>query len=640
MATHLLYASAIPSLSTVLTDLDISTDTIDTTCDDIEKIIDYCSNATDTNDAVGGCNSVMNTDTRSIIRDIVAILDKLQFINGMFIGLDIVPTNNSDAVSGCNGVKNAHNIIKDIVVILDKLQCTDAVTMLLNLGIVPGPEPEPKPEPETKTKTKIKSNDARTATINYQLNYIQLQHTYVHTNLHNVIYNDTIMIYPKSCMRNIIRNGLRVTNMTISSNSAVTDFDIECCTSLTGLIIDSDTQITTLAPFAKTLRMLSIATNMCLIDDDALLLCTDLEELDVSGNDKITTCATFAKSLKILHANSCILNHRIGWETYCGITDDSLKLCTNIEILHATDNLRITTCTPFAKSLKILYADGEWCAITDDGLLSCTTLQQLYVSDNAGITTCAPFANTLTILYAKNDKGGIVDAGLSLCTMICELNASNNSKITTCAPFAKSLKILHAFERCGISDAGLSNCIAIEKLWVWDNPKITTCKPFARTLNMLDAHNNSGIDDKGLSHCASIIRLSAASNPKITTCDPFAGTLRELNAANMMGHDRYGNSRIYDICGIGDAGLKMCNNIRDLCVYNNPKITTCVPFARTLHVLQASADCGISNDGLQSCYSLKYVITNGNPKINKDYIESQNKNIWEDYDNIWEDNPW
>ena len=50
--------------------------------------------------------------------------------------------------------------------------------------------------------------------------------------------------------------------------------------------------------------------------------CTNITKLDVSTNCKITTCDPFAKSLKILHV--CHLS---------SITDDRLTLCTNIEEL-------------------------------------------------------------------------------------------------------------------------------------------------------------------------------------------------------------------------------------------------------------------------------------------------------------------
>jgi len=572
----------------------------------------------------------------------------------------IVDCDNDTINDSCCGIINEHNV-KDIVVMLDKLQCTDAVTMLLNFDIVPNTD----------------QNVVRTATINHSLDYEQLPNTYARTNLYNALHNHTHTIYPNNDTRNAITNGLCVANMEITH--AVTDDDIKCCTSLTKVSIDRDTKITTLAPFAKTLRKLSIfsSQNTCLINDDALSLCTEIEELYISCNNIITTCTPFAKSLKKLCA---IIHTNENYDTIdgCknrGLTDAGLVLCTNIEILCATDNINITTCAPFAKSLKILFADGH-CGITDDGLSSCTIIKRLHAQCNAKITTCVPFAQTLKILditkyyihdttYGITDTGlssctkicdlnardnkyittctpfakslkkldasnyyttdasiwcGISDVGLSSCSIICELNANDNPGITTCAPFAKSLKILHASELCGISDAGLSDCIAIEKLYATNNSKITTCNPFAKTLTTLDAFGNSGIADDGISKCTLITNLNASCNSKITTCNPFAKTLRKLKANNPYGYE-YVNG------GIGDDGLKMCNYIRELSANHNSKITTCDPFANTIHVLHASHSCGISNDGLRLCNSLTRIIIIGNEKIDKTYIETRNKNV-------------
>jgi len=596
MATisDLLYASPIPSLSTILDDLNIITTV---PCDDLEKMIHECHD----NNTVNACN-VTNRHKNMInwwhVNENVAIPNKLQY---------------ADAADRYRNIINGHNV-KGIVVILDKLQCVSAVTMLLKSHVVPEPD----------------LNIACTATINHSLHYNRLRDTYARTNSYNALYNYDNTIHPKkNHMHRAIQNGLHVTTMTIPSKCTVTDDDIRCCTSLTELIIDGNTKITTLAPFAKTLHILSLRARRwnCSIDDNALSSCTDLEELNISYNYRITTCAPFAKSLKILYANMYVSNNSDTMidKKNRGMTDDGLASCTNIEILHARDNINITTCAPFAKSLKILDADGVHCGITDDGLSSCDAIRELCATDNAKITTCAPFAQSLVKLDASNYgtkdasvKCGISDTGLSSCSMIRELNARGNPKITTCVPFAKSLKILRASRDCGISDTGLSNCTAIEKLYVQDNLKITTCEPFAKTLIVLNAFGNSGIDDKGLSRCASITDLDASGNSKITTCDPFARSLRVLTVSETNG---------YDDSGIGDAGLKMCRSIEDLDADYNTKITTCDPFARTLRFLNAVGTCGICNDGLRLCNSLTEVFALHNTKIDVARIATYNKNM-------------
>ena len=607
MLDHLLYAPQVRiSLSDILRDLDIAiTATIDVP--GVEKIIDCCG----TSDATDILNNIINA---------------------------------------CN--------IKDIVVILDKLQCMAAIDMLLKSDIIP-----------------VNNQFARTATINHSLTQFQfyLQNTYVRTNMYGALRNhNNPIVWMNNKICDAIQNGLCVKNMKTLPKNTITDDDIKCCTSLTRLsITNKSSQITTCAPFAKTLRELSVHINydddFIGIDDNALSSCTNLVELNAELNYKITTCAPFAKSLKILRANMHSVGHgdmrKICCEKNCGITNDGLSQCTNIEILHATDNVRITTCAPFANTLKKLNANG-CCGITDDGLSTCTKIQQLCAVGNIGITTCAPFSNTLTMLLAGADNYGlcgITDAGLSLCSNIsnldahcnqyittCEpfarslkkLNASNriavnilcgisdaglslccairelyanyNPKITTCAPFAKSIKILSASgETCGIADTGLTDCIKINKLFADNNPKITTCASFAKTLTILGANDYCGINDEGISRCTSITTLYASNNPKITTCAPFAKTLNILYATCK-------SYTLHKYCGISDAGLRTCHHIKKLFVSDNRKITTCAPFARTLKILRASGkECGMSNNSVQSCNALTHISAYDNPKIDK-----------------------
>jgi len=148
--------------------------------------------------------------------------------------------------------------------------------------------------------------------------------------------------------------------------------------------------------------------------------------------------------------------HTLSAKCISTISDISLKFCTNIAELNITDNEYVTTCAPFAKSLQILHAklttskfmthiflQNKYNMIGDDGLSSCTTIRELYVDNNKFITTCAPFATSLRKLSAKQTSG-IRDDGLRLCNNLMHLIINDNRKITTCAPFAKSLRILHA----------------------------------------------------------------------------------------------------------------------------------------------------------------------------------------------------
>ena len=67
------------------------------------------------------------------------------------------------------------------------------------------------------------------------------------------------------------------------------------------------------------------------LSDTALKLCTNLRELNASYNNKITSCAPFARTLKKLHAS---FNH---------VIDDAfVQSCTNLEILNSFGSKTIT----------------------------------------------------------------------------------------------------------------------------------------------------------------------------------------------------------------------------------------------------------------------------------------------------------
>ena len=139
------------------------------------------------------------------------------------------------------------------------------------------------------------------------------------------------------------------------------DNSLRFCESLEILQASNNCNITTCAPFSKTLRKLD-ATGACGINDVGISSCTRLKTLSVSGNRKISTCAPFAKTLKILHA------------TYpCGITNASLLLCNRLKTLSVRDNRGITSCVPFAKSLRNLYYTERY--IHDDQIMLCKKLK-------------------------------------------------------------------------------------------------------------------------------------------------------------------------------------------------------------------------------------------------------------------------
>jgi len=151
-------------------------------------------------------------------------------------------------------------------------------------------------------------------------------------------------------------------------------------------------------------------------------------------------------------------------------------------------------------TLRELDAGGRCCGITDSGLRSATQLVMLNAWRNSKITTVAPFGATLRELDASStDVGilaetcGITDSGLCNATQLVKLNAEGNSKITTVAPFASTLRDLGARYACGISDSGLRYATQLVKLKASSNSKITMVAPFGSTMRELNATENCGI---------------------------------------------------------------------------------------------------------------------------------------------------
>jgi len=346
------------------------------------------------------------------------------------------------------------------------------------------------------------------------------------------------------------------------------------------------------------LRVTNISVHDKFINDNHIQYCTSLTTLQIHDSGcKITTYTPFAKSLKVLH-----VRNKFG--------DEKLEMCTSIVELYASDNDKITTCAPFAKSLEVLNASG-CCGIGNSGLVSCNSIKKLIASYNTNITTCEPFAKTLKVLHANGSNCKITDVGIASCQHIEKLHAFCNSKITTCAPFAKSLTHLVAVNSCGITDIGISMCQHIEKLHASNNSKITTCAPFAESLTYLDAENNCGITNIGISTCQYIEELHASNNSKITTCAPFAKSLKRLIAMGM--------------CGINNAGIASCYSLEYLDVSHNLIITTCTPFAKSLRCLYACNKSGMNTKEVLRCKSLIELHTIYNDKVDPSKITMAKK---------------
>jgi len=478
--------------------------------------------------------------------------------------------------------------IKKVLTVLDKLMMAGSITTIINAH----GDTVMRLPPMLIINHKLDNDDTIVA----------------YANKYKVVHNGQVLATDE--LPKAVANGMVVAS--IGGNLA-TDRNIARCTLLRELnIVEKNDDITTLKPFAKNLKKLKMHYSN--FTDDDLAACISLEELHIEcariyEEDKfgyvsrrdgvLTTCAPFAKTLRKL---SIAEFERIG--------DFGLQMCCSLTELDANDNKSITTCAPFAHSLRKLFARCE-CGINDNGLRLCKFIEKLDARSNPKITTCKPFAKSIYALSIGNElrvskKCKINNKELCLCASLTYLDAGNDIKITTCGPFAKSLRILKAYDTCGITDNELQKCKYIEELYIDDNNKITTCDSFSKYLRKLSANGRCALGDDGLCLCVSLRELHADQNAKITTCTPFAKSLRILFARNYW---------TGGVCGIDDDGLRLCTSIVHLNASHNWKITTCEPFAKSLRILSADTGCGISDDGLKLCSSIENLDISDNDNI-------------------------
>jgi len=163
---------------------------------------------------------------------------------------------------------------------------------------------------------------------------------------------------------------------------------LKSCIRLRKLDVSNNPHISSCDLLAKTLRILNASGSQCSIDDRALAQCVNIKELNASYNRGITTCIPFANSIVSLDASHL-----------CGIYYNGLKICTRLKKLSVSDNpyLSMYSDTLFAHTLRFLNANGG-SRMDDNSIIGYTKLKVLYADYNTKITTCSPFASTLKII--------------------------------------------------------------------------------------------------------------------------------------------------------------------------------------------------------------------------------------------------
>jgi len=339
-----------------------------------------------------------------------------------------------------------------------------------------------------------------------------------------------------------------------------------------------------------------LAPTSCTSIDTKLKRCMSIKYLDACSNAMITSCAPFATSLRTLDASQS------AYTPMCGLKDAGLKLCTSLESLDASHNNKITTCEPFAKTLHTLIANGRNCRINDHGLKMCKNITKLHVDNNVHITTCEPFAKTLRILSVCEDNEYddcviVGDEGLSMCNHIEELYATGNSEITTCKPFAATLHTLFANNLCGITDDGLVSCTSITTLNTYLNTRITKYDSFGKSLRKLSImpYYHSFVAENFRS-CTSVTELNILNYGRMHMFKftAFAKTLKKITF------------NIGSTCdNIDTTSLYLCTSLTDFDASYIRTPIKCDSFAQSLRKLTISYYTEIRDEGLYLCNAIE-----------------------------------
>ena len=167
----------------------------------------------------------------------------------------------------------------------------------------------------------------------------------------------------------------------------------------------------------------------------------------------------------------------------------------------------------------------------DKAIAEATQLVMLNASSNPRVTTVAAFGATLIELYAAGNVCGIRDAGLTTATNLVHLNVRYNSNIQSVTPFASTLLDLDAYEETVCADAALVNATNLVQLNCSNSDQITTVAPFGKSLRHLVAAYCTALDDDGLTSATNLVTLDCRFNPQITSLAFCATSLQQLIAA-------------------------------------------------------------------------------------------------------------
>jgi len=316
-------------------------------------------------------------------------------------------------------------------------------------------------------------------------------------------------------INNALNNGLYLTRLMPSNKSHhnVIDEKIMCDTLKRNFAEITDVWLSHLLiantahvhKFASTNNVYTLCTNVSRVFSDDNRVRQDLDH---------NICRSFIKN--ITHFDVPSLNTDFG-------------SCARIQTFNTLYNNDLSL-APFAKTLKKLTVSYP-SVMSNQNLAHCNIIKILYAQNNANITTCKPFAKTLRILDASGNSCMIDDAGLKLCTNIKHLNHADNKWITTYEPFAKTLQVLSTGQhdikypfplQMGNYDIMLSRCTKLRELYIYGHisgmskylreVEISECTPFARTLVILYIEGQCKLTDDKLKMCVNLKLVQSRGN--------------------------------------------------------------------------------------------------------------------------------
>ena len=111
-----------------------------------------------------------------------------------------------------------------------------------------------------------------------------------------------------------------------------------------------------------------------------------------------------------------------------------------------------------------------------------------------------------------------------------------------------------------------------------------------------------------------LIEINVNCNPKITNLNVFYQTLQNIN--------------ISGYCGVNDTGIKDCLNLIEINASNNWKIKNLNKFSKTLQIIDVGWNCGVDDNGIRDCLKLIEINFSGNRKIKDLNKFNQTLELW------------